>query len=172
MFLTVWCLTETGHSLLTPRLILLQVLIHSLLSMFHPRPFIKSRFAPQGTVACIRASNDFYYDIVFRWGAAAGGRLKDHNGAFFFLLSHQPQNFAYFASLLTNIKSILWILMVMSSLAASQAFILKSACRDGFLPRPLLLSNLHYHCVLMHLRVLQTLAELWDLKVSCWRATF
>lgn len=37
--------------------------------MFHPRPFIKSRFAPQGTVACIRASNDFYYDIVFRWGA-------------------------------------------------------------------------------------------------------
>lgn len=45
-----------------------QVLIHSLLSMFHPRPFIKSRFAPQGTVACIRASNDFYYDIAFRWG--------------------------------------------------------------------------------------------------------
>ncbi|KAM7375954.1 hypothetical protein PAMP_005708 [Pampus punctatissimus] len=43
-----------------------EVLIHSLLSMFHPRPFIKSRFAPQGTVACIRASNDFYYDIVFR----------------------------------------------------------------------------------------------------------
>uniref|UniRef100_A0A665UYB6 Selenoprotein N n=1 Tax=Echeneis naucrates TaxID=173247 RepID=A0A665UYB6_ECHNA len=43
-----------------------EVLIHSLLSMFHPRPFIKSRFAPQGTAACIRASNDFYYDIVFR----------------------------------------------------------------------------------------------------------
>uniref|UniRef100_A0A1A8HVP6 Selenoprotein N, 1 n=1 Tax=Nothobranchius kuhntae TaxID=321403 RepID=A0A1A8HVP6_NOTKU len=43
-----------------------EVLIHSLLSMFHPRPFIKSRFAPQGTVACIRASSDFYYDIVFR----------------------------------------------------------------------------------------------------------
>lgn len=43
-----------------------EVLIHSLLSMFHPRPFIKSRFAPQGTVACIRASNDFYFDIVFR----------------------------------------------------------------------------------------------------------
>uniref|UniRef100_A0A3P9Q7Q3 Selenoprotein N n=1 Tax=Poecilia reticulata TaxID=8081 RepID=A0A3P9Q7Q3_POERE len=42
------------------------VLIHSLLSMFHQRPFIKSRFAPQGTVACIRASSDFYYDIVFR----------------------------------------------------------------------------------------------------------
>ncbi|KAK5857499.1 hypothetical protein PBY51_010741 [Eleginops maclovinus] len=43
-----------------------EVLIHSLLSMFHPRPFIKSRFAPQGAVACIRASNDFYYDILFR----------------------------------------------------------------------------------------------------------
>lgn len=43
-----------------------EVLIHSLLGMFHPRPFIKSRFAPQGAVACIRASNDFYYDIVFR----------------------------------------------------------------------------------------------------------
>lgn len=49
-------------------LFLLQVLIHSLLSMFHPRPFVKSRFAPQGTVACVRASSDFYYDIVFRWG--------------------------------------------------------------------------------------------------------
>ncbi|KAF7704782.1 hypothetical protein HF521_021854 [Silurus meridionalis] len=43
-----------------------EVLIHTLLSMFHPRPFIKSRFAPQGTVACIRAVSDFYYDIVFR----------------------------------------------------------------------------------------------------------
>lgn len=43
-----------------------EVLIHSLLSMFHPRPFIKSRFAPQGAIACIRASSDYYYDIVFR----------------------------------------------------------------------------------------------------------
>uniref|UniRef100_A0A3Q3A7F9 Selenoprotein N n=1 Tax=Kryptolebias marmoratus TaxID=37003 RepID=A0A3Q3A7F9_KRYMA len=43
-----------------------EVLVHALLSMFHPRPFIKSRFAPQGAVACIRASSDFYYDIVFR----------------------------------------------------------------------------------------------------------
>ncbi|CAL9686536.1 unnamed protein product [Knipowitschia caucasica] len=43
-----------------------EVFIHSLLSMFHPRPFIKSRFAPQGAVACIRASNDFYFDIHFR----------------------------------------------------------------------------------------------------------
>lgn len=59
----------TGVCLLTGVAAPLQVLIHSLLSMFHPRPFVKSRFAPQGTVACIRASNDFYYDIVFRWGA-------------------------------------------------------------------------------------------------------
>ncbi|TRY83438.1 hypothetical protein DNTS_016194 [Danionella cerebrum] len=43
-----------------------EVLIHSLLSMFHPRPFVKSRFAPQGAVACIRGLSDFYYDIVFR----------------------------------------------------------------------------------------------------------
>lgn len=56
----------TGVCLLTGVAAPLQVLIHSLLSMFHPRPFIRSRFAPQGAVACIRASNDFYYDIVFR----------------------------------------------------------------------------------------------------------
>ncbi|KAG7465962.1 hypothetical protein MATL_G00159700 [Megalops atlanticus] len=43
-----------------------EVIIHSLLSMFHPRPFIKTRFAPQGAVACIRAVSDYYYDIVFR----------------------------------------------------------------------------------------------------------
>ncbi|KAJ7989216.1 hypothetical protein DPEC_G00317200 [Dallia pectoralis] len=43
-----------------------EVLINSLLSMFHPRPFIKSRFAPQGTVACVRAVSDFYVDVVFR----------------------------------------------------------------------------------------------------------
>ncbi|KAG8443513.1 hypothetical protein GDO86_012059 [Hymenochirus boettgeri] len=43
-----------------------EVIIHKLLSMFHPRPFIKTRFAPQGTVACVRATSDFYYDVVFR----------------------------------------------------------------------------------------------------------
>lgn len=43
-----------------------EVLIHSLLSMFHPRPFVKSRFAPQGAVACMRAISDYYYNIVFR----------------------------------------------------------------------------------------------------------
>lgn len=59
-------LSRFSDCLLMAVLLLLQVLIHSLLSMFHPRPFIKSRFAPQGAVACIRASSDFYYDIVFR----------------------------------------------------------------------------------------------------------
>uniref|UniRef100_A0A672GMI0 Selenoprotein N n=1 Tax=Salarias fasciatus TaxID=181472 RepID=A0A672GMI0_SALFA len=43
-----------------------EVLIHALLSMLHPRPFVKSRFAPQGAVACLRAASDAYYDIVFR----------------------------------------------------------------------------------------------------------
>lgn len=43
-----------------------EALLHSLLSMFHPRPFIKSRFAPQGAVACLQASSDFYHHIVFR----------------------------------------------------------------------------------------------------------
>lgn len=43
-----------------------EVLVHKLLSMFHPRPFVKTRFAPQGSVACIRAVSDFYYDIAFR----------------------------------------------------------------------------------------------------------
>lgn len=43
-----------------------QVIIHKLLSMFHPRPFVKTRFAPQGAVACIQASSSFYYTIAFR----------------------------------------------------------------------------------------------------------
>lgn len=96
----------------------LQVLIHSLLSMFHPRPFIKSRFAPQGAVACIRASNDFYYDIVFRWGAIQKEAWK----AWVVLFSLKPINSVYFTSLLTYIQNKLWILMVMSSLAGSHWF--------------------------------------------------
>lgn len=43
-----------------------QIVIHKLLSMFHPRPFVKTRFAPQGTVACIQAVAEFYYKIAFR----------------------------------------------------------------------------------------------------------
>uniref|UniRef100_A0A8D2KU56 Selenoprotein N n=1 Tax=Varanus komodoensis TaxID=61221 RepID=A0A8D2KU56_VARKO len=43
-----------------------EIIIHKLLSMFHPRPFVKTRFAPQGAVACIQAVADFYYKIAFR----------------------------------------------------------------------------------------------------------
>lgn len=42
------------------------VLIHRLLTMFHPRPFLRTRFAPQGAKATLRAYNDKYVDIVFR----------------------------------------------------------------------------------------------------------
>eukprot|EP00794_Sanderia_malayensis_P020397 gene20397-22410_t len=40
--------------------------ITRLLSMFHPRPFVQTRFVPQGTFAVLRAINEKYYDIVFR----------------------------------------------------------------------------------------------------------
>uniref|UniRef100_A0A6I8NC05 Selenoprotein N n=1 Tax=Ornithorhynchus anatinus TaxID=9258 RepID=A0A6I8NC05_ORNAN len=43
-----------------------EVILHRLLSMFHPRPFVKTRFAPQGAVACLSAISDFYYTVVFR----------------------------------------------------------------------------------------------------------
>uniref|UniRef100_A0A8C3SDR1 Selenoprotein N n=1 Tax=Chelydra serpentina TaxID=8475 RepID=A0A8C3SDR1_CHESE len=43
-----------------------EIVIHKLLSMFHPRPFVKTRFAPQGAVACIQAISEFYYMIAFR----------------------------------------------------------------------------------------------------------
>ncbi|WAR19425.1 SELN-like protein [Mya arenaria] len=42
------------------------IIFHRLLSMFHPRPFIISRFKPRGSIACIRAQNDKYLDIIFR----------------------------------------------------------------------------------------------------------
>lgn len=41
-------------------------IIYRLLAMFHPRPFLLTRFGPQGTVACIRAENKDYLDIIFR----------------------------------------------------------------------------------------------------------
>uniref|UniRef100_A0A7N4PEH2 EF-hand domain-containing protein n=1 Tax=Sarcophilus harrisii TaxID=9305 RepID=A0A7N4PEH2_SARHA len=43
-----------------------EVIIHRLLSMFHPRPFVKTRFGPQGAVACLTAISDSYYTVVFR----------------------------------------------------------------------------------------------------------
>jgi hypothetical protein len=35
--------------------------------MFHPRPFLYSRFPPQGAVACVRAENEKFLEIQFRW---------------------------------------------------------------------------------------------------------
>ena len=42
-------------------------ILYKLLSMFHPRPFLLTRFGPQGTVACVRAESKDYLDIVFRF---------------------------------------------------------------------------------------------------------
>lgn len=44
-------------------------LLHRLLAMFHSRPFIYSRFTPSGSVAIVRAQNDRYVDVVFRYVA-------------------------------------------------------------------------------------------------------
>ncbi|KAM9037298.1 selenoprotein N isoform X1 [Sarcophilus harrisii] len=41
-------------------------LIFKLLSMFHPRLFVKTRFGPRGTVACLMAISDLYYTVAFR----------------------------------------------------------------------------------------------------------
>ncbi|KAL4237356.1 selenoprotein N [Mactra antiquata] len=42
------------------------VIFHNLLMLFHPRPFLITRFGPQGGVACIRARNEYLIDVVFR----------------------------------------------------------------------------------------------------------
>ena len=42
-------------------------LLFRLLAMMHPRPFLKMRFHPRGTVACVQAYNDKYVHIVFRY---------------------------------------------------------------------------------------------------------
>lgn len=41
-------------------------LVHRLLALFHPLPFVHTRFAPKGSTAVIRAYNEDYVDIVFR----------------------------------------------------------------------------------------------------------
>lgn len=48
------------------------VVIHQLLTMFHPRPFLRTRFPPQGGTACVRAVNDEYLDISFRYNVNIG----------------------------------------------------------------------------------------------------
>lgn len=42
------------------------LIFHRLLSLFHPRPFILSRFPPRGTVAVVRARFGPFLDIYFR----------------------------------------------------------------------------------------------------------
>ncbi|KAG8194591.1 hypothetical protein JTE90_013327 [Oedothorax gibbosus] len=42
------------------------LILHALLSLFHPQPFLWTRFTPQGTVAIVRAASDNFYDIIFR----------------------------------------------------------------------------------------------------------
>ena len=42
-------------------------ILYHLLTIFHPRPFLLTRFSPQGTVACVRAESQDYLDIVFRF---------------------------------------------------------------------------------------------------------
>lgn len=42
-------------------------ILYHLLTIFHPRPFLLTRFPPQGTAACVRAESQDYLDIVFRF---------------------------------------------------------------------------------------------------------
>ncbi|CAM1323731.1 SEPN1 (predicted) [Pycnogonum litorale] len=44
-------------------------LLHSLLTIFHPRPFVNTRSQPQGCVAIVRAVSPDYTDIYFRMHA-------------------------------------------------------------------------------------------------------
>lgn len=59
------------------------VVIHQLLTMFHPRPFLRTRFPPQGGVACVRAFNNEYLDISFRIHAEFQLSEPPHNPFWF-----------------------------------------------------------------------------------------
>ena len=49
-----------------------EVLVHSLMLQLHKSPFVHLRFGPRGTLAVLRAQNDQYWDIVFRWVLRGG----------------------------------------------------------------------------------------------------
>ncbi len=49
-----------------------EVLVHSLMLQLHKSPFVHLRFGPRGTLAVLRAQNDQYWDIVFRWVLCVG----------------------------------------------------------------------------------------------------
>ena len=57
---------RSSNKFMPPRVEDELVVIHQLLTMFHPRPFLRTRFPPQGGVACVRAYNKEYLDIYYR----------------------------------------------------------------------------------------------------------
>uniref|UniRef100_A0A914BHM6 EF-hand domain-containing protein n=1 Tax=Patiria miniata TaxID=46514 RepID=A0A914BHM6_PATMI len=64
--LNVFSNTLSSNRYYPPQTVGREVLLHALLSMFHPRPFVHTRFGPQGAAALIRAENEMYVDVVFR----------------------------------------------------------------------------------------------------------
>lgn len=68
----IYLLNSTGPGLTSNRYYPTPVkgrlaILYKLLAVFHPRPFLLTRFGPQGTVACVRAESQDYLDIVFRF---------------------------------------------------------------------------------------------------------
>ena len=60
-------ITLSSNRYFPPRLINpSEILIHRILSMFHDRPFVIGRFGPHGALACIKAVNSKFIQIVFR----------------------------------------------------------------------------------------------------------
>ncbi|VDI27960.1 Hypothetical predicted protein [Mytilus galloprovincialis] len=57
--------------------------LYRILSMFHPRPFLMIRFPPKGGVALVRAQNDDYIEIVFRFHAEFQLNEPPHNPFWF-----------------------------------------------------------------------------------------
>ncbi|CAH1261486.1 SELENON [Branchiostoma lanceolatum] len=58
--------TLSSNRYFPPKVSNKEVILHRLLGLFHPRPFVRMRFAPQGAVATVRAENERWVDIVFR----------------------------------------------------------------------------------------------------------
>ncbi len=58
--------TLSSNRYFPPKVVGRELLLHRLLSMFHPRPFLHTRFGPQGALAVIRAESHLYVDVVFR----------------------------------------------------------------------------------------------------------
>lgn len=64
--LNLFANTLSSNRFYPPRVKHKEVVIHRLLSMLHKRPFVHTRFGPQGTIAVIRAENEKYVDVAFR----------------------------------------------------------------------------------------------------------